>query len=87
MSVEDTDGLLRTIVGLLIEIRDAVQVERLAYTPKEVGKSIGVPYETVLTFIHNGRLRAADHPGYRGYLVSRQALDEFLNPLEPPAAA
>jgi excisionase family DNA binding protein len=52
---------------------------RLAYSPAEVARGMRVSRETVMTWIHTGRLRAADVGSARpSYRISAADLAEFM---------
>ncbi|WP_158634278.1 excisionase family DNA-binding protein [Amycolatopsis sp. WAC 04197] len=51
---------------------------RKAWTPREAALQLGIPYETVLRLIHDGKLAAVTAGRY--YLVPDAAIDRFLNP-------
>lgn len=51
--------------------------ERLAYSAEEVALVLPITYKRVLDAIHDGRLKASKNGG-RKWIVSRAAIDEFL---------
>ncbi len=58
-------------------------IERVALTPSEVSKILGLSYRMVLRLCQSGRLHAVK-AGDR-YLLSQKSVDEFLNGQCQPA--
>ncbi|WP_158892542.1 excisionase family DNA-binding protein [Amycolatopsis anabasis] len=65
--------------------RDADALPRRAWKPKEVSIQLGIPYETVLGLIHDGKLGAV--PAGRYYLIPDFELERYLQTARPPKEA
>lgn len=52
-------------------------VSRRAWTPREVSRQLGIPYETVLDLIHLDKLKALKAGRY--YLIPDFELDRYLH--------
>ncbi|MEV6639626.1 excisionase family DNA-binding protein [Amycolatopsis sp. NPDC051371] len=52
-------------------------LSRRAWTPREVAQQLGIPYETVLDLIHQGKLNSLKAGRY--YLVPDFELNRYLH--------
>jgi excisionase family DNA binding protein len=57
-------------------------LRRRAWTPREVSAQLGIPYETVLDLIHQGKLGAVTAGRY--YLIPDFEIDRFLHMKKSP---
>ncbi len=61
-----------------------LQIDKLAYSPREVAKLLGLHYNTVYKIIRNGEL-PAKKAGAR-LIISRAALEKWLEEINPAGA-